>query len=199
MERIEKVSTKHAKVLDDLMFAKIMIRVAEGSNPLRDQVMLLLSYKAGLRSQEIAGLEWTDITDATGAIRSDFLFVPGDIAKRGFERSVPMNPHLYTALIQLRVARPKDKHVIYSLNPKKTRLTANAVTVWFHELYKKFEYEGCSSHSGRRTFITKLARKAGAHDCSIRDVMMLAGHRNLGTTESYVELSPNVGRLVAAI
>ena len=77
------MATKHAKTLDDLMFARLMIEVSKGDHSLRDQVMLLLSYKAGLRAQEIAGLEWTDVTDAEGNVRNDTLFVPGDIAKKG--------------------------------------------------------------------------------------------------------------------
>jgi len=71
--------------------------------------------------------------------------------------------------------------------------------VWFKRLYDRLELEGCSSHSGRRTFITRLARRSGLHDCSIKDVQNLAGHAHLGTTEAYIEPSPNVARLVAAI
>lgn len=193
------MATKHAKVLDDMMFARLMLEVAKGPRSLRDQVMILLSFKAGLRAQEIAGLEWTDVTDAEGVIRSDVLFVPGDIAKRGLERSIPINPHLYTALIQLRLQRPNDRHVIYAANPSKKKMSPNSVTVWFSKLYAQHGFSGCSSHSGRRTFITRLARRSGLYQCSIRDVQNLAGHRNLGTTEHYIELSENVGSLVAAI
>jgi integrase/recombinase XerD len=200
-ERNSTVATKRAKVLDDTMFATMMMRVARGAHPLRDQVMMLLSYKAGLRATEIAGLEWTDVTDAKGVIRTDFLFIPSDIAKRNNERQVPMHPQLHLALMMLRAERPDDRHIVYSTSPKRyiKRMTANAVTKWFWELYRDAGFEGCSSHSGRRTFITRLGQRAGLHDCSIRDVMMLAGHRSMKTTEGYIDLSQHVSRLVAAV
>jgi integrase/recombinase XerD len=193
------MASRRAKVLDDMMFAKLMVLASKGENSLRDQVMILLSYKAGLRAAEIAGLNWKDVTDAEGAIRTDALFVPGNIAKYGRERTVPLNPHLYTALLSLRMERPTDEAVVYGIGRGRVRMTANAVTVWFYRLYAANSFEGCSSHSGRRTFITRLARRAGQHDCSIKDVQLLAGHARLDTTEKYIDPSPNVMRLVAAI
>ena len=205
------MATKHAKTLDDQMFNRLLASVARGEHGVRDQVMILLSYKAGLRAQEIAGLDWADVCDAEGAVRTDFLFIPSDIAKNKRERQVPMHPHLSLTLSMLRGERPKDIGVVYGSAGSSTeygtrrkrkpnpRMSPIAVRVWFKRLYDRLELEGCSSHSGRRTFITRLARRSGLHDCSIKDVQNLAGHAHLGTTEAYIEPSPNVARLVAAI
>jgi hypothetical protein len=38
-------------------------------------------------------------------------------------------------------------------------ISAGAVQVWFHGLYPELELSGVSSHSGRRTFITRVAKK----------------------------------------
>jgi integrase len=188
------------------MFAQLLAKVASGENSLRDQAMVLLSFKAGLRAQEIAGLEWTDVTDAKGVIRSDHFLVPSDIAKQKREATLPMHPHLHIVLTQLRTLRPHDRYVIYSLRPQQLKkgrqdrkMSPAAVTMWFKRLYEEHKLEGCSSHSGRRTFITRLARNAGHHDCSIRDVQVLARHQHLTTTERYIEPSANIGRLVSAI
>lgn len=196
-----QVAIRRAKTLDTMMQAKLLLSVATPSNPhaLRDQVMILLSYKAGLRAQEIAGLDWNDVCDAEGNVRADAFEVPSDIAKKGRARTVPMNPHLQVALVQLRLQRPNDVGVIYGIGRGRKRMTSDAVQAWFRRTYAENNFEDCSSHSGRRTFITRLAQKAGAHECSIRDVQMLAGHASLSTTERYIDASPHVARLVASI
>jgi integrase len=199
------VATKHAKTLDDAQFARLMVHCAKGQHPLRDQVMVLLSHKAGLRSCEIAGLEWTDVTTADGEVNSRTLFIPDDIAKNGKERTLPMHPSLHLALSLLRGAYPDDKRIIFAVNPQLPfrdpvrPVTANAVTFWFKHLYERCGFEGCSSHSGRRTFITRAAQRAGRFDCSLRDVQALAGHASLNTTEMYIDLSARAGELVNAL
>jgi integrase len=44
-----------------------------------------------------------------------------------------------------------------------------------------------SSHSGRRTFITRAARRVSEVGGSVRDVQQLAGHVSLQTTQHYIE------------
>ena len=55
------------------------------------------------------------------------------------------------------------------------------VVVWFHRAYATIGLKGCSSHSGRRTFITRAARLVHKAGGSLRDVQLLAGHRSLQT------------------
>ena len=54
-------------------------------------------------------------------------------------------------------------------------------------LYDEAGLQGCSSHSGRRTFITNAAKLVAKAGGSLRDVQELAGHRALTTTERYIE------------
>jgi integrase len=191
--------SKHAKVLDARDFADVMAHVAAGEHSLRDQAMLLLSHKAGLRAQEIAWLQWKDVTDARGKVRDDFLYVPANITKNACEASLPMHPQLLIVLTALRAANPDATYVIYGLYNRKKPMNPNAVAMWFSRTYAACHLKGCSSHSGRRTFITTLARKANMHDCSMLDVRMLARHASMATTQLYIEPSANVGRLIGAI
>jgi integrase/recombinase XerD len=54
---------------------------------------------------------------------------------------------------------------------------------WFEDM----GLNGCSSHSGRRTFITNAAKKISSVGGSLRDVQMLAGHSSLAVTQRYIE------------
>jgi integrase/recombinase XerC len=78
-------------------------------------------------------------------------------------------------------------------------LSAAAVQLWFHRLYKSLGLAGCSSHSGRRTFITRAARKVSEAGGSLRDVQQLAGHASLAMTQSYIEGDTAAKRRVVAL
>ena len=74
-------------------------------------------------------------------------------------------------------------------------LTANAVAVWFRDLYvRRLGWTGYSSHSGRRTFATQAARKATLAGGSLRDVQDMLGHASLSTTQVYLEPSSDAKR-----
>jgi len=53
---------------------------------------------------------------------------------------------------------------------------------------------GCSSHSGRRTFGTRAARKVVEAGGSLRDVQQLLGHKDLSTTQKYIDGSEEAKR-----
>jgi integrase/recombinase XerD len=56
----------------------------------------------------------------------------------------------------------------------------------FLNIYRTAGFEGASSHSGRRTFITELASKG----VSVRVLAELAGHNQLQTTQRYIDVNP---------
>jgi len=66
-------------------------------------------------------------------------------------------------------------------------MSARSIVNWFARVYDEVGLAGCSSHSGRRTFITRTARLLAKTGGSLRDVQELAGHRALTTTERYIE------------
>jgi integrase/recombinase XerD len=69
-------------------------------------------------------------------------------------------------------------------------MSPQAVVNLFWRWYRHVGFAGCSSHSGRRTFITNTARKISTVGGSLRDVQMLGGHTNLRTTQRYIEANP---------
>ena len=56
-------------------------------------------------------------------------------------------------------------------------MSADAVQVWFHRLYQELGFSGASSHFGRRTLITRIAKKIVEAGGSLRDVRELAGQK----------------------
>ena len=152
----------------------------------RDNVIVMLSFKAGLRAGEIAALDWAMVLGANGLV-GDCLILPGRVVKYGRGRRLPLHPELRLALSKLHRAtgRPAVGPVIRS--QRGGHLTPRSIVNWFKARYTELGFDGCSSHSGRRTFITMSARAIARVGGSLRDVQELAGHRALTTTERYIE------------
>ena len=73
------------------------------------------------------------------------------------------------------------------------------VRLWFHRLYTSLKMDGCSSHSGRRTFITRAACRVSQVGGSLRDVQELAGHTSLVMTQRYIEGDTEAKRKLVAL
>ena len=204
---------RRAKTLTDQQLNTLLTHIAATSKePLRDYVMVLLSFKGGLRAAEIAGLSWRDVCDAEGKIGDVINYddngapvygfsVPSHIAKKGHGRAVPLNKGLQVALEAYRKTVPAPfargaNPVIHTLYG---RMRPNTLQKYLGRMYRSAGFDGVSSHSGRRTFTTRAIRVANTVDCSIKDVQKIVGHRFLSTTEAYIDLSPNTGALVKAI
>ena len=70
-------------------------------------------------------------------------------------------------------------------------LRPTSVVNWVATLFAEIGYQGCSSHSGRRTFITSVARNIHRTGCSLRDVRRCVGpqaDRLSGTTISLLQI-----------
>ena len=78
-------------------------------------------------------------------------------------------------------------------------MSPDVVRLWFHRLYTGLGLEGCSSHSGRRTFITRAARSVSKVDGSLRDVQELAGHSSLSMTQRYIDGDTRAKRALIAL
>lgn len=154
-------------------------------NPKRDRVIVLLSVKAGLRAAEIAKLRWHMVLDARGRI-ADYISIHDSIAKKGGGRKIPIHDDLRRALKALLV-QDVDPAAPVVQSKRGEAMRPNSLVNWFLAMYRELGAAGCSSHSGRRTFITIAARNAHRAGCSLRDVQQLAGHRSIETTQGYIE------------
>ena len=85
------------------------------------------------------------------------------------------------------------------ITERSDRTSAQAVVNMFKRWYHDIGLLGCSSHCGRRTFVTNAARKIGTVGGSLRDVQMLAGHSSLSVTQAYIERSGEAQRALVSI
>lgn len=187
-------------MLNDVELVLLLEDATRGRNPFRDRAIILLSFKAGLRAKEIALLSWSMVTDASGRI-ADEIALPNSASKGNSGRTIPIHPLLKAALLTLMDNPPRrfartgwprpDDPVVPS---EQGRYSPNAISVWFHIRYRRLNLQGASSHSGRRTFITQMARRTTEVGGSIRDVQMLAGHSSLSITQRYIESDAAVRR-----
>ncbi|MEQ1883293.1 MAG: site-specific integrase [Burkholderiales bacterium] len=182
---------KQAKMLNRQQIEAVSSHIGKRRHGLRNQAIFLLSVRAGLRAKEIACLKWSMIVGADGDV-GDCIHLTNDASKGSSGRVIPINKALRAMLVQLydreRTHPRFDIGTAYVVRTERTEHTsAQAVVNLFQRWYRDLGLVGCSSHSGRRTFITNAARKITTVGGSLRDVQSLAGHSSLQTTQRYID------------
>lgn len=184
---------KQAKTLTRQQIRAALHRTRRGRYPERDRVMILLSVKAGLRAGEIAKLTWPMLLDADGRL-GHRIELHDSAAKKRSGRTIPLHPALRRELHRLRRLIGSKGAVIPSERGGSQGMRPGSVVNWFRQLYRDLGLSGCSSHSGRRTFITNAARLVFKAGGSLRDVQQLAGHRSIEQTQAYIDGSARAKR-----
>lgn len=174
-----------AKVLSRGDVRRLLAAARRSRHAERNSVIVLLSVNAGLRACEIAALDWKMVLTSQRRV-GPILELPASAAKKGSGRRIPLHRELRLALHRLKAdAERLDGPVIVS--ERGGRMTAKSIVNWFTQTCDTAGLTGCSSHSGRRTFITQAARLVHKAGGSLRDVQQLAGHRSIQTTQGYIE------------
>jgi integrase len=192
---------KQAKVLSKPQIDALYLSLGLTRDPDRNRLIFLLSIKAGLRAKEIAGLTWSMVLESSGGLADQIALE--DIASKGSSgRLIPINKHLKQEL-QLQLEKCLSHATIQVLRNQRLIQTqrGNAtspqvIVNMFKGWYSRAGLIGCSSHSGRRTFITNAAKKISTVGGSLRDVQWLAGHSSLQTTQRYIDGDSDARRKV---
>ena len=176
---------KQAKILSDEQVGSLLWFVSTNRHSIRNRVLVLLSLKAGLRAGEIANLTWPMVLGPQDEIAA-VIELRDHAAKKRSGRVIAMHPGLRDALSHWRdTTGTLVGPVIRS--ERGGPMTPVSIVNWFNAAYQAIGLEGCSSHSGRRTFITRAARLVHHVGGSLRDVQLLAGHRSIQTTQRYID------------
>jgi integrase/recombinase XerD len=188
-----------ARVLTERELRKVLNFCNTQPHAVRNRTMLLCTHQAGMRVGEVAALRICDVLAADGTILEEISLSAAQ-TKGNQSRTVLVPKKLRDELehyLQERfglkdlqaVTHTDTQRALFPTqkNPKRG-FTANTLCQLFHKIYKAAQMTGATSHSGRRTFITKLADKG----VSVRVLMALAGHKSIATTQRYIELNPTV-------
>ncbi len=115
-------------------------------------------------------------------------------------RVVPLNRELRSALLDLRRSPSRGRPSPFVVTTERsTKASPQTIVNLFSRWYAELGFNGCSSHSGRRTFITNAARKISTVGGSLRDVQALAGHSNLSTTQRYIDSHAEAQRRIVEL
>jgi integrase/recombinase XerC len=184
---------KQAKILTCAQVKSVLKHLEFTRHFKRNRVMFLLSVKAGLRAKEISALTWPMVTDGTGKV-ADSIQLEDKAAKGTSGRTIPLNKDLKAALVDYQTVAYRKAGDFIITSERANRMTPGSVAIWFRDMYLLLGYEGCSSHSGRRTFVTNGAKRVVEAGGSLRDVQQLVGHKSLQTTQAYIEGSNDAKR-----
>ena len=188
-----------ARVLTEKELRRVLNFCNTQPHATRNRTMLLCTHMAGMRVGEVAALTVSDVLAMDGTVKEE-IALSAQQTKGNKARTVLVPKKLreeLTSYLQQRygltnllaVTQTDTQRALFPTqkNPKRG-FTANTLCQLFHKIYKDSQMYGATSHSGRRTFITKLADKG----VGVRVLMALAGHKSIATTQRYIELNPTI-------
>jgi integrase/recombinase XerD len=189
-----------AKTLNDKELKLLLLYLATRKYGVRDKTMVLMTHWAGMRIGEVAAVRLCDVLAADGSVKEEIrLTAEQTKGKRG--RTVVLCEKLRKEVLtylQWRFALKQLIAVTYTdamnkplfSTQKREGFDANTACTHLHNIYRAAGIEGASSHSGRRSFLTRLSAKS----VPLRVMMELAGHRQAQTTMRYCDVTADMKR-----
>ena len=177
-----------ARVLQEAEFKRLLIVAKNGAMANRNVAMVYCSFGLGFRAKEIASLSIADVANTHYQLLDEICLkramTKGEKQRYAYLTNKKMCEALQAHLNDLtHLSRNKP----FFQTQRKSRFTPNSLQKWFKSLYDSAGIIGASSHSGRRTFITRLIEQGA----DIKAVSRLAGHASIVTTAIYVEDNPD--------
>jgi integrase/recombinase XerD len=174
-----------ASVLNDAEIRRVFRIIETTRHAARNRLAFTLSLYAGLRVGEIAALKIRDVATSECEIRRE-IKLSANQTKGSQGRTVVLSGRVRSELsvfLKVRVLSNPDEPLIASQH-NGTAFSSVTLSMLFKEIY---ELAGIrtSSHSGRRTFATRL------HACGVgmRTIQKLMGHKHISTTALYCDVS----------
>lgn len=191
-EVLMRTKTGPAKILTTSEFRQLIKVVSASNHGLRNATILILSHYLGLRASEIAALKIEDVSDINCRIKSELSLI-ASYTKGNVHRDISLQHTKVRSSLEVWIKFRKEDDNIFSLksplfaSQKGGAFSANSMVRMINNLYQNSGLQGCSSHTGRRTMITKLATKG----IDINSIRVIAGHQSITTTQRYIDHNPN--------
>ena len=176
-----------ARSLTDREFHKLLELVGQFRHGKRSQLMLQMTHWAGFRVGELAELKVADLLDGDGVVKEQVLLLPHQT--KGSKARVVFLPAKLRGCIGDYVKGQTREGWLFT-SQKREKFNANTLQATMTALYERAGFVGCTSHSGRRSFLTKLATQG----VTARVLQELAGHKNLATTQRYIDVNDDMKR-----
>ena len=154
--------------------------------PLRNRVMLAMSYDAALRREEICSLGTEDVDPAHRLLR-----IRSEATKSRHERIVPYSAptsDLFCQYVRVRRELSRERGPLFL--SESFRNFGQPISIWtwskaVARIARRCDLPQFTAHTLRHLCLTDLARA----DWDIHEIATFAGHRGVQTTLLYIHLS----------
>jgi len=184
--------TGQAKVLNEKELKRVLSVVEIGNHAKRNAAIVILSNYLGLRSKELAALKIGDVIEHD-TIKKVLRLVAA-YTKGAKHRDVSLeNKAVVKALQEYIAVRRTEDGMTFNIDAplfrsqKGTAFSPNAMVRVLGDIYKNAGFNDASSHTGRRSLITKLAYSG----IDLNSVRQIAGHSSIATTQRYINDNPH--------
>jgi integrase/recombinase XerD len=162
---------------------------------------VILSNYLGLRSKELAALKISDVMECDSVKK--VLRLVAAYTKGAKHRDVSLeNKTVVKALNDYIAERRDNDGMTFSFDAplfrsqKGSKFSANAMVRVLGDIYFNAGFKDASSHSGRRSLITKLAYSG----IDLNSIRQIAGHSSISTTQRYIDDNPHkIAEILKAI
>jgi integrase/recombinase XerD len=180
-----------ASVLNESEIRRVLRIIDTTRHAERNRLAFVLSLFAGMRVGEISALTVGDVVTQSGDVRREIKL--GAHQTKGSKGRTVILPERVRKEIAsfFRNKQPyRDQASPLIASQRNGRAFSNVtLSMFFKEIYETAGIR-TSSHSGRRTFATRLNEKG----VGMKTIQKLMGHRNIGTTALYCDVSDTAMR-----
>ncbi len=184
---------KQARLLTDVEMKRVLAVVAAGRHPVRNRMILMMGFYAGLRACSIAALKIGNVLGDAGNVKDEFVLhadqTKGNKAQRVFV-SARLRKEIEIYVSHLNEITPQAP--LIQSQKHYQHFSSNSLVQLVNRIFKAAGVD-TSSHAMRRQFITTLANNA----VNPRVIQKLANHSSLNHTMRYIEVTDE--QLAAAV